>query len=300
MERKTMSELMKDKPFLYMCAPMVRYSKLAFRTLVRRYNCDLCFTPMIISESFVKSQKARDIEFMTNSGDQPLIVQFAASNGKDFADAAELVAPYVQGVDLNCGCPQRWAMAEGYGAWLIDHPELISDAIKMTKARVNSDFTVSIKIRIHSDLRKTVDMCQMAEHAGISFLTVHGRTARQRAEPVDIEAIRTIKDSVNIPVFANGDVRSVEDAQMFREKTRVDGVMAARGMLQNPAMYAGYSETPLCCVQDWVTGKAEKKVFNVLTSTAGLLDHLEENYGIAYDPQRLVNGHVQNTDDLTR
>lgn len=65
--------------------------------------------------------------------------------------------------------------------------------------------------------------------------------------------------------------------------------------------------TPFLCFHhhliqmlEQVTGKAEKKVFNVLTSTAGLLDHLEENYGIVYDPQRLVNGHVQNTDDLTR
>ncbi|KAJ8046381.1 tRNA-dihydrouridine(20a/20b) synthase [NAD(P)+]-like [Holothuria leucospilota] len=324
MEKKSVSELLEEKGFLRVCAPMVRYSKLAFRTLVRRYNSDLAFTPMIISESFIKSQKARDSEFTTNSEDHPLIVQFAANNANDFADAAELVAPYAQGVDLNCGCPQRWAMAEGYGAWLIKHPELVRDMVRTTKGRVDSDFTVSIKIRIHSDIRKTVELCQIAEHVGVSFLTVHGRTTTQRSEPADMEAIRTIKENVSVPVFANGDVRTLQDAQMVREMTGVDGVMSARGMLQNPAMFAGYSETPLCCVQDWVDlglslgtpftcfhhhliqmleqglPKAEKKVFNVLTSTAGILDYLEENYGISYNPDRIVNGVIDDSVTLNR
>lgn len=111
------------------------------------------------------------------------MVQFAASNAKDFADAAELVAPFADGVDLNCGCPQRytrdpsvelyihkeasfmlqkmayvllshthrWAMAEGYGAHLIKHPELIADMV--TQASSRSGLPVSIKIRIHNDLR---------------------------------------------------------------------------------------------------------------------------------------------------
>ncbi|PFX29942.1 tRNA-dihydrouridine(20a/20b) synthase [NAD(P)+]-like [Stylophora pistillata] len=131
---------------------MVRYSKLSFRTLVRRYGCDLAYTPMIVSDSFVKSVKARDMEFTTNPADRPLIVQFAASNPKDFADAAEIIAPFSDGVDLNCGCPQRWAMQEGYGAKLIRTPGLIKDIVRQTVARVPG-FPVSIKIRIHDDLR---------------------------------------------------------------------------------------------------------------------------------------------------
>jgi len=82
-----------DLPLL-ICAPMVRYSKLPFRKLVRKYGCELCYTPMIVSSCFVKSKAARDAEFTSDSADRPLIVQFAASNAEDLASASELVSPY--------------------------------------------------------------------------------------------------------------------------------------------------------------------------------------------------------------
>ncbi|KAG7157502.1 tRNA-dihydrouridine(20a/20b) synthase [NAD(P)+]-like 3 [Homarus americanus] len=98
-----------------MC-PMVRYSKLAFRSLVRKYECDLCFTPMIISDCFIQSIRARHSDFTTCKEDALLVVQF--SN-------------YCDGVDLNCGCPQRWAMAGAHRpasstnltSWRYDTPD---------------------------------------------------------------------------------------------------------------------------------------------------------------------------------
>uniref|UniRef100_F7EI29 tRNA-dihydrouridine synthase n=1 Tax=Xenopus tropicalis TaxID=8364 RepID=F7EI29_XENTR len=285
------------------CAPMVRYSKLAFRTLVRKYDCDLCYTPMIIAADFVKSVKARDSEFTTNQGDRPLIVQFAAKEAQVLADAASLVSPFASGIDLNCGCPQRWAMAEGYGACLINNPELVSDMVKQVRNQVGDPgFTISIKIRIHADISRTVDLCRKAEAAGVSWITVHGRTHDERHQPVHYDAIKSIKESLSIPVVANGDVKSLKEAENIREITGADGVMAARGLLANPAMFAGYEETPLACIQDWIditlehgtpftclhhhliymmeriTSKQEKRVFNVLSSTSAVLDYLEWNY----------------------
>lgn len=296
-------QLFEEKRVVRMCAPMVRYSKLPFRTLVRRYGCDLVFTPMIVADCFVKSVKARDMEFTTNAGDRPLVVQFAANNARDFADAAELVAPFVDGVDLNCGCPQRWALQEGYGAKLINNPELIKDIVRKTTCRIPG-LPVSIKIRIHENLRKTVELCKQAENAGVAWITVHGRTVKQRGEPADLEAIKLIKQSVSVPVVANGDIKSEADVRTVYEKTGVNGVMAARGILSNPAMYAGYDSTPLQCVTDWVnialshgtsftnfhhhlmfmlekvTSKAERRVFSELKSTPAVLNYLNENYGI--------------------
>lgn len=72
---------------------MCFFYRLQFRALVRRYDCDICFTPMILADSFVQSSKARDNEFTTNSEDRPLIVQFAANKSQDFVQAAEMVAP---------------------------------------------------------------------------------------------------------------------------------------------------------------------------------------------------------------
>ncbi|XP_018581735.2 tRNA-dihydrouridine(20a/20b) synthase [NAD(P)+]-like [Scleropages formosus] len=304
MDSKNIMDMFEKGRVLKICAPMVRYSKLAFRSLVRKYDCDICFTPMIVAADFMRSIKARDSEFTTNKADRPLIVQFAAKDAMTLAGAASAVAPFSDGVDLNCGCPQRWAMAEGYGACLINKPELLSDMVRQVRNQVeNPNYTVSIKIRIHKDLKQTVDLCQKVQAAGVSWVTVHGRTVDERHQPVHYDAIRTIKDSLSIPVIANGDVKNLRDVESTYLRTGVDGVMAARGLLANPAMFAGYEETPLECVWDWVdialehgtpftcfhhhliymlervSSQPERRVFNALSSTSAVIEYLQKTYG---------------------
>ncbi|XP_075730072.1 dihydrouridine synthase 4 isoform X1 [Rhipicephalus microplus] len=310
-ERKKPLDLLNGADMVKICAPMVRYSKQAFRHLVRKYGVDIAYTPMIVSDSFVKSQKARDAEFTTAQGDRPLIVQFAANNATDLANAAELVYRYSDGVDLNCGCPQRWAIAEGYGVHLLNHPELVRDMVHQTKNRLcDSDFTTSVKIRVCSDLSKTVDFCRKLEAAGVSFITVHGRTKDQRSEPVNLDAIRTVKDSLRIPVVANGDVTSMKKAEDICQATGVNGVMAARGMLDNPAMFSGFKHTPAHCVEDWlllsaelgcpltqfhhhlmfmldhVLSRSEKRIFNALTSYSAVVDYLHYAHSVVLHEHR--------------
>jgi tRNA-dihydrouridine synthase 4 len=131
---------------------------------------------------------------------------------------------HANGVDLNCGCPQRWAIAEGYGCHLINNAELVADMVSQARARLSDpDFTVSVKIRVRDNLAETVELCRRAEHAGVSFISVHGRTRQQRCEPVNLDAIRLAKDCVQVPVYANGDCKSLEDALRIAEYTGVDG-----------------------------------------------------------------------------
>ena len=94
-ERVDLVAMLNSGNLIKVCAPMVRFTKLPFRQLVLKYGTDIAVTPMIMSDSFVRSQKARDNEFTTSVLDTPLIAQFAANNAKDFADAAELVHQYV-------------------------------------------------------------------------------------------------------------------------------------------------------------------------------------------------------------
>lgn len=107
--------------YLLQTAPMVRYSKLPARMLFASYNTHITYTPMMVAREFVRSPKARDLEFTTNRHERgifsfpsetsknerrvrgALVAQFAARAGKEFADAVEMMAPHVDGIDLNCG-----------------------------------------------------------------------------------------------------------------------------------------------------------------------------------------------------
>ena len=150
-------------------------------------------------------------------------MQFASNTVHQFVEAAKIVSNHCSGVDLNCGCPQGWALREGIGASLIDKPEFVSDLVRQTRNACRDDLIVSVKIRIHSDYQKTIELCRNMEHAGAHFITVHGRTKHQRSEPVDWEAIREIKQSVKIPVIANGDIKSLNDVFKVKAETGVDG-----------------------------------------------------------------------------
>ncbi|XP_050444266.1 tRNA-dihydrouridine(20a/20b) synthase [NAD(P)+]-like [Adelges cooleyi] len=241
-----------ERKFINVCAPMVRYSRLQYRKLVRMYECDLCFTPMIMADSYIKSPKARAHEFQTDDGDSPLIVQFGANNSSDFVDASEMIISQCDGVDLNCGCPQKWALQEGYGANLLKNPEIIKDCVGQLRNRIPMNKTISVKLRLLNDNRKSVDLCRQIEAAGVSFITVHGRTPQQKNDPVNLDCIKLINESTDVPVIFNGDVKNMSSAVAMHEYTGCKGIMSARGILHNPGLFAGYEITPVSAIQNWL------------------------------------------------
>nr|ACO14828.1 tRNA-dihydrouridine synthase 4-like [Caligus clemensi] len=169
----------KEGQLTKMGAPMVRYSKLPFRRLILSYGADVAFSPMILADSFVSSPEARFNEFTTDPlRDRPLIVQFASKSVDDFVSAAQLVAPHAEGVDLDCGCPQGWAIREGIGAALLQRPEFISDVVRSTKNRTQHSLSVSVKIRLQKDHRRTWDLVKgrLNPGRGESFIILNQGT----------------------------------------------------------------------------------------------------------------------------
>lgn len=125
---------------------------------------------MILAKEFNRNHFARDSDLtLSTAGPQPpTIVQFGANSPLELARASSLVAPYVSGVDLNCGCPQSWACAETLGAALMEKRELVRDMVLETRGRLRDEGwgvgkekdvdnpkgrSVSVKIRVHKDLR---------------------------------------------------------------------------------------------------------------------------------------------------
>lgn len=239
---------------VYVAAPMVRYSKLPFRTLVRDYCCDLVYTPMILAKEFSRHPKARSSDFSSNARDRPLVVQFAANDPVILGKACQMILPYTDAIGLNCGCPQSWACKEGIGASLMRNPQLVSEMVRSVKALCGKDLVIETKMRTHPDLRESVSWAQQIEKAGVDFLVVHGRTKNTRSsEPVDLAAIKLIKENVKIPVVANGDADNMTEVNKIYEFTGVDGVMSARGLLANPALFANYTKCPWSAIERFMT-----------------------------------------------
>lgn len=110
---------------------------------------------------------------------------------------------------------------------------------------------VSVKIRIADNLADTVELARRAERMGAAWVTVHGRTPRERCQPVNYAAIALVKDAVGVPVIANGDICSAADAARVAAATRADGVMVARGLLAHPAMFNPAASVSTA-VREWV------------------------------------------------
>jgi tRNA-dihydrouridine synthase 4 len=130
---------------------------------------------------------------------------------------------FCDGVDLNCGCPQRWAKQQGLGCILLERPELIHDLVRQCRNLIPKPFTVSVKMRLQKDLRKSIEVCTQLEKCGVSFLTVHGRTPDQLTGDVNVEALRTIVDGTTVPIVANGGVKTLQECLNLQKSTNCRG-----------------------------------------------------------------------------
>ncbi|KAK6227127.1 dihydrouridine synthase [Colletotrichum tabaci] len=283
--------------FLYVSAPM-----LAFRQTVHEYGTDICWTPMILSKEFNRNNFARDsdLTISTRGVQPPTIVQFGSNSPLELARSSSLAAPYVNGVDLNCGCPQSWACAETLGAALMEKRELVRDMVVETRQRLASDGwhvgkerdvdsskgrSISVKIRVHKDLRRTMDFIDTVvgnpQDRNIDFLTIHPRTRHTASSiPINTESLGILLEKYGdtLPILLSGDVFSMATlplstvskgtAERTPEPTAIDGhngyadftpsgtklagLMSARGILANPALYAGYESCPWEAVESFI------------------------------------------------
>jgi len=277
-----------DNPdYVKFLSPMVRYSKLPFRLLCRRYGADLAFTPMLIARDFISSRNGKGLvidEFATCAEDRPLVAQLAANDGVIAHKAAQFLAPFVDGFDINCGCPQTWVLKEGIGGALSSKPELVEDIVKQVRAGLPPLTPLSIKIRLRPNLTTTLELVRRAEKMGVEWITVHGRTKEERTSvPVSKPAIRLLRSAIQIPLIFNGDIVDSKTLREAIEATNADGVLIARGALSNPAIFTGVDQTPAECIRDYLAlsaqyggcGSIGMDLHHVLYMTYGAVDKVD-------------------------
>lgn len=173
--------------------------------------------------------------------DRPLIVQFCANDPDELLEAARLVEPYCDAVDLNLGCPQGIAKRGRYGAFLQEEPELIYRLIN--KLHTELSIPVTAKFRILETKEQTLEYAKMILSAGASIISVHGRRREQKGHNTgvaDWSYIRYLRD--NLPpetvIFANGNILNHNDIQRCLDVTGADAVMSAEGNLSDPTIFS--------------------------------------------------------------
>lgn len=216
-------------------APMSGVSDLPFRRLAVRFGAGAVVSEMIASEQLARGEDEAAIK-LGGEGIEPHIVQLAGREAEWMAAGAKRARDCgADIIDINMGCPAK-KVTNGYSGSALMRD--LDHAMTLVEATVRAvDCPVTLKMRLGWDERSlnAADLARRAENAGIATVTVHGRTRCQFYKgAADWSAIESVKRAVSIPLVANGDVTSVEDAARILKATGADGVMIGRGAYGRP------------------------------------------------------------------
>lgn len=216
-------------------APMAGYTDFSIRNLQLEMGAGLAFTELVSAKGLMYGGKGSKELLYCDGKDQSTVVQIFGSEEYFMRSAceSEYLKPF-KIIDVNMGCPVPKVFKNGEGsALLLD----IKKAESIIKECVKSGKIITVKIRTGQKIGDDVarDFAIMAENAGASLITIHGRVREAYySGEVDFHAIEKAKKAVKIPVIANGGIFTVQDADKIIDNTGADGVMLARGILSDP------------------------------------------------------------------
>lgn len=230
-------------------APMAGVSDRAYRELCVRFGAAYCVSEMVSSKALSFNSKKSEELMEISDLERPCGIQIFGDDPKCMADAAKHALENKPDIiDINMGCPAPKISSNGSGSALMKNPRLCGEIVKAVTAVTDIPVTVKIRKGWDDDSVNAVEVAKICELAGAAAITVHGRTRQQYYKPpVDYDIIKAVRESVSVPVIANGDIDSAERAKEVMDITGCDLVMIGRATLGNPWIFSqinAYLENP--------------------------------------------------------
>ncbi len=233
-----------ELPFGVMLAPMAGFSDHAMRTVCSEWGAEYSVTEMVSAKAVYFGDKKTHELSRIYDGERNVGIQIFGSEPDIMAFAAERLSKpdgslIPSSIDINMGCPVHKIFSNGEGSALMREPELIYRIVRAVSNATSLPVTVKLRSGVDRANVNAVECALAAESGGASLVAVHGRTrVEMYSGKADRDIIKKVKESLHIPVVANGDICSSDDALSMLSDTGADGIMIGRGAIGNPFIFS--------------------------------------------------------------
>lgn len=226
--QKTIKTLISSRVSL---APMAGITDYVLRSLVREHSKTCLLTTEMISSEALTQVKDTDIVKRAENH-SPISYQLSGHKPWMMAESAEYLQRFTDMIDINMGCPVNKVVKGTDGCALMRNVDLAQEIVRAVKSKISIPLSVKFRLGYTFDELNYVEYGQKMQEAGADFITIHARTRSQMyGGKADWKKIAELKRNVDVPVFANGDVVSIETAEQCLEESQADGVAVGRGIL---------------------------------------------------------------------
>jgi tRNA-dihydrouridine synthase B len=275
-------------------APMEDVTDIPFRLICKRLGADVMYTEFVNAEGLVRSsaKTKRKMEFLEE--ERPFGIQIYGGAEESMAGAARMAAELNPDlIDINCGCWVKNVAGHGAGAGLLLDPDRMKRIISTVVSSVGIPVTVKTRLGWDTSTIRIVDVAKMVEDSGAKALTVHCRTRAQGHQGApDYSWIPLVKKAVEIPIIVNGGIDSPASAKHAFDVTGCDGVMVARGAIQNPWIFGEikhYLKTGSLLPEPSFEARLETLIQHLRLS----IEHKGDRYGVI-EFRKHYSGYLRN------